>query len=356
MHGPARLEAGDDRGVLALTPRRVEDEALGRRRALGHGQDVLHADGDAVERAAIGAGGQLGVGPGGGRQGLVVEAGQVRAQLAVEAVGGGEALPGQLDARRSPPRSRSAASVTVSGRSTVTAPCSYAGGAMANGPDLAAGDFSAWLSGDAGGPPGRAGRRRALRRLHRVLHVVAVRPHRAGRDRHAGPHPRRARCSRRPACPGATCCSATTSAGHCPMLVDGRCSIYEHRPRTCRTYDCRVFPAAGLERRSAGGRRAGPAVALRAPDRRRPRRARGGAGRRRRAARAASPRRRRRRVAVRRRRGRTRASQLSQDSPVSNIWPMRMALPNGSRTPKSMPYGFADGSSVISTPRPLSVS
>lgn len=35
--------------------------------------------------------------------------------------------------------------------------------------------------------------------------------------------------------------------GHCPMLIDGRCSIYEHRPRTCRTYDCRVFPAAGIE-------------------------------------------------------------------------------------------------------------
>src|SRR5687767_5354407 len=34
--------------------------------------------------------------------------------------------------------------------------------------------------------------------------------------------------------------------GHCPMLVDNRCSIYEHRPRTCRTYDCRIFPAAGL--------------------------------------------------------------------------------------------------------------
>ena len=34
--------------------------------------------------------------------------------------------------------------------------------------------------------------------------------------------------------------------GHCPMLVDDTCSIYEHRPRTCRTYDCRVFPAAGL--------------------------------------------------------------------------------------------------------------
>lgn len=35
--------------------------------------------------------------------------------------------------------------------------------------------------------------------------------------------------------------------GHCPMLVDGACSIYEHRPRTCRTYDCRVFPAAGVD-------------------------------------------------------------------------------------------------------------
>ena len=35
--------------------------------------------------------------------------------------------------------------------------------------------------------------------------------------------------------------------GHCPMLVDGACSIYEHRPRTCRTYDCRVFAASGIE-------------------------------------------------------------------------------------------------------------
>lgn len=34
--------------------------------------------------------------------------------------------------------------------------------------------------------------------------------------------------------------------GHCPMLVENRCSIYEHRPRTCRTYDCRLFAATGL--------------------------------------------------------------------------------------------------------------
>lgn len=35
--------------------------------------------------------------------------------------------------------------------------------------------------------------------------------------------------------------------GHCPMLAGGRCSIYEHRPRTCRTYDCRIFTATGLD-------------------------------------------------------------------------------------------------------------
>ncbi len=38
--------------------------------------------------------------------------------------------------------------------------------------------------------------------------------------------------------------------GCCPMLVDGRCSIYQHRPHTCRTYDCRIFCAAG---QPAGG-------------------------------------------------------------------------------------------------------
>jgi hypothetical protein len=35
--------------------------------------------------------------------------------------------------------------------------------------------------------------------------------------------------------------------GHCPMLVDDRCSIYEDRPLTCRKFDCRVLSAAGLE-------------------------------------------------------------------------------------------------------------
>lgn len=35
--------------------------------------------------------------------------------------------------------------------------------------------------------------------------------------------------------------------GRCPMLIGGACSIYEHRPRTCRTYDCRVLAAAEVD-------------------------------------------------------------------------------------------------------------
>lgn len=49
-----------------------------------------------------------------------------------------------------------------------------------------------------------------------------------------------------PRAPGGTVVLGYDERGHCPMLVDNRCSIYEHRPRTCRTYDCRVLPAAGL--------------------------------------------------------------------------------------------------------------
>jgi uncharacterized protein len=35
--------------------------------------------------------------------------------------------------------------------------------------------------------------------------------------------------------------------GHCLMLVDGNCSIYQDRPETCRSYDCRVYAAAGMD-------------------------------------------------------------------------------------------------------------
>ena len=45
--------------------------------------------------------------------------------------------------------------------------------------------------------------------------------------------------------------------GRCPMLGERGCTIYAERPMTCRTYDCRVFPAAGVEADK-------PAVAARA--------------------------------------------------------------------------------------------
>jgi uncharacterized protein len=34
--------------------------------------------------------------------------------------------------------------------------------------------------------------------------------------------------------------------GRCPMLINGGCSIYAHRPLACRNYDCRIFAAAGI--------------------------------------------------------------------------------------------------------------
>lgn len=53
-----------------------------------------------------------------------------------------------------------------------------------------------------------------------------------------------------PGLPEGTVLLGYDEEGRCPMLVDGACSIYEHRPQTCRTYDCRVFRAAGI---AAGG-------------------------------------------------------------------------------------------------------
>lgn len=34
--------------------------------------------------------------------------------------------------------------------------------------------------------------------------------------------------------------------GYCPMFKDGKCSIYESRPETCRQYDCRLFAATNI--------------------------------------------------------------------------------------------------------------
>jgi len=39
---------------------------------------------------------------------------------------------------------------------------------------------------------------------------------------------------------------AYDQAGCCPMLISGRCTVYEDRPLACRTYDCRVYAATGV--------------------------------------------------------------------------------------------------------------
>lgn len=49
--------------------------------------------------------------------------------------------------------------------------------------------------------------------------------------------------------------------GRCVLLVDGSCTVYEHRPRRCRTYDCRIFAATGLRPEDDK-----PAIATRAAD------------------------------------------------------------------------------------------
>ena len=49
-----------------------------------------------------------------------------------------------------------------------------------------------------------------------------------------------------PGMPAGTVLMGYDEHGRCPMLTDAGCTIYEHRPRTCRTYDCRVFPATGV--------------------------------------------------------------------------------------------------------------
>lgn len=42
--------------------------------------------------------------------------------------------------------------------------------------------------------------------------------------------------------------------GSCPMLKNGQCSIYAQRPQTCRSFDCRVFSAAGIDAGDVKGR------------------------------------------------------------------------------------------------------
>ncbi len=122
-------------------------------------------------------------------------------------------------------------------------PASVAGGAR----ELPAGDFSAWLArmrdalrtgADMDVPCGDC------RACCTTAHFV-----------HVGPDerdvltlvPRELRFPA-PGLPSGHVVLPYDERGRCPMLEqDGTCGIYEHRPRTCRVYDCRVFAAAGVD-------------------------------------------------------------------------------------------------------------
>ena len=73
-------------------------------------------------------------------------------------------------------------------------------------------------------------------------YYIKVRAHEADALRHIPP----AKLAPSPGEPG-TQLMGFDAAGHCPMFAAGGCSIYPHRPDTCRTYDCRVFTAAGMQ-------------------------------------------------------------------------------------------------------------
>lgn len=123
---------------------------------------------------------------------------------------------------------------------------------------LTAGPFGAWLAGVQGALAGEGesdvpcGGCTACCRSSQFVHV--------GPDEaDALAHIPSALLFPAPQAPPGTMLLGYDEQGRCPMLGDAGCTIYEHRPRTCRTYDCRVYPAAGL-----GPGPEQPAVAARA--------------------------------------------------------------------------------------------
>jgi uncharacterized protein len=112
--------------------------------------------------------------------------------------------------------------------------------------DLPAGAFAAWLRDtqaalaekrEADVPCG------SCNACCRTFHYIHVRPE----DRRALKRLPRAYLSPAPDLPPGNLVLGHDAAGRCPMLVDGRCTIYADRPRACRTYDCRMYAAAGIE-------------------------------------------------------------------------------------------------------------
>jgi hypothetical protein len=134
----------------------------------------------------------------------------------------------------------------VAARGTHREAASYAGSvASSDDADLAAGEFSAWLSAMTAALRGERGADvpcdgcTACCRASQFVHI-------APDETDTLAHIPAELLFPAPGLPGHMVLGYD-ERGHCPMLVDDQCTIYEHRPRTCRTYDCRLLPAAGVE-------------------------------------------------------------------------------------------------------------
>lgn len=117
---------------------------------------------------------------------------------------------------------------------------------MSDEQDLPAGDFAAWLSEMQGALRGEhasdvpCGGCTACCRAAQFIHVG---PDETDTLAHIPPE----LLFPAPLQPRGHMVLGYDERGHCPMLVDDRCSIYEYRPQTCRSYDCRVIAATGIE-------------------------------------------------------------------------------------------------------------
>ena len=109
---------------------------------------------------------------------------------------------------------------------------------------LTAGDFSEWLRAMRQALAGRTGMAVACGDCVGCCtssYFIKVRPHETAALQHIP-------AAHREPAPGkpGTWLMGYDQKGHCHMFGAGGCSIYSNRPETCRTYDCRIFAAAGM--------------------------------------------------------------------------------------------------------------
>ncbi len=109
---------------------------------------------------------------------------------------------------------------------------------------LPAGDFSTWLRDMRRALAGTEGMDVACgdcRGCCTSSYFIKIRPHEIETRRAVGED-----CLEpAPEAPAGTMLMGYDKEGHCAMFRGGNCSIYQQRPDTCRTYDCRVFAASG---------------------------------------------------------------------------------------------------------------